>query len=793
MSVASFATSSQPNIVVILADDLGYETIGAYGGQSYATPRLDALAASGIRFRHAHAQPLCTPTRVQMMTGKYNVRNYDVFGILAPGQMTFGNLFRDAGYKTFVAGKWQLEGGYDAPINFGFDEYFLWQLTRRPQRYNAPGFEALIPADGLNKTQVDYPAGSYGPDLVTGKILNFIERNQASPFLVYYPMLLTHAPFTPSPDHTNYNPTLTDELDDPVYFGSMVEYMDKTIGRIVDKLDQLGLRENTLIVFIGDNGTDTSVTSTQNGNPVTGGKGKTTDAGTRVPLIVNWPNTIPINQVSEALVDSSDIFPTVCQAAGVAIPSGLDGRSFFPQLLGQTGTPRDWSYCWYKPQNGTEADVKEFAHTTRFKLYATGKFYDVANDVLEQSEINTNSLNAEAQAAFTLLKNTLNSFNDARVERTLPPTPNPAVWSSLPSPKGVAKIGMTAANGVDANGPVQYQFRNVTLSRDSAWQLSPGYTDSGLDDATTYSYQVRMQDLVGNATGWSAAQSTTTPTSPNPRIVIIDQAETDGNSGGQNLGQSFTSTAPQEGWFLETITFYAVTNSGGGDSAYLTLYDGFTNRTSRGKILSVSANAALNPRTAGVPMTWLFTNVMLKAGVTYFAAASDASGAPLSANQGIPAQRMHVNVYAGGSRLNETGITTDFDLKFSVSARQFPANYAQWSLAIPTNSPNGFGEATSPGAMVNGYKYFFGLAPMENDPSRWPRIKAGYYDFILNRNASDVFWRIRHTPNLQTPAASWQSVDASTLSLLYDPATGHVQFPLPNSDAGFFRLEIGLE
>jgi len=507
MACTGFPADPRPNIVLIMADDLGYETIAANGGQSYATPRLDALAGTGIRFRHAYAQPVCTPTRVQLMTGKYNIRNYDVFGTLPAGQITFANLLRDAGYKTFISGKWQLNGDYDTPIAFGFDEYFLWQLNRKPNRYYAPGFEVYIPADGLNKVRVNYPPGTYGPDLVTEKILQFIERNQAGPFLVYYPMMLTHNPFTPTPDHPDYDPSSTTELTDPVYFGSMVEYMDKLVGRIVDKLDELGLRDDTLLLFTGDNGTGPRVTSMFDGQPVQGGKGQTTNVGRHVPFIANWPNTVPASQVTDALIDTSDVLPTLCEAAGVPLPQGIDGRSFLPQLLGQIGTPREWSYCWYKPPGGTEADVEECAHTTRFKLYQSGQFYDLANDLSEQSPLDTNSLSAEAQSAFALLTGVLASFGDERQDRSLAPRPDPAAWSLPPSANGPGSIAMTAASGVDANGPAEYQFKNVTLSRQSAWQFAPHYVDTGLSSETPYAYQVRMRDLLGNTTAWSDERS----------------------------------------------------------------------------------------------------------------------------------------------------------------------------------------------------------------------------------------------------------------------------------------------
>ena len=131
---ASYA-ASKPNIVLIMADDMGYECVGANGSTFYKTPHLDRLAASGMRFEHAYSQPICTPSRVQIMTGRYNHRNYTRFGHLASTEITFANVLRKAGYKTCIAGKWQLRGGFEAPGKFGFDEYCLWQLTRRPCRH----------------------------------------------------------------------------------------------------------------------------------------------------------------------------------------------------------------------------------------------------------------------------------------------------------------------------------------------------------------------------------------------------------------------------------------------------------------------------------------------------------------------------------------------------------------------------------------------------------------------------------------------------------------------------------
>lgn len=179
---ALLAAEGKPNVVLILIDDFGYECVTADGGESYRTPVMDGLAATGVRFEQCHVQPLCTPTRVALMTGLVNKRNYTHFGNLDFSQTTFANLLKKGGYATCVAGKWQLQGGFEGPAHFGFDEYALWQLNRRPGRYKNPGLE-------VNGAQRDYTANEYGPDLVSDYALDFIQRHKDGPFFLYYPMI----------------------------------------------------------------------------------------------------------------------------------------------------------------------------------------------------------------------------------------------------------------------------------------------------------------------------------------------------------------------------------------------------------------------------------------------------------------------------------------------------------------------------------------------------------------------------------------------------------------------------
>ena len=401
-----FSAESRPNVVLIMADDMGFECVGSNGGETYNTPNLDRLAAEGMRFEHAHAQPICTPSRVQIMTGIYNNRNYVRFGVLDPNESTFGNLFKSAGYKTCIVGKWQLDGGWDAPGKFGFDEYCLWQLNRRPGRYSNPGLE-------VNGEQVDYRNGEYGPDIVSDYLCDFIRRNKDEQFFAWYPMILPHYPFVPTPDSADYDPTVVGEkgIGEPRYFRGMVEYVDRIIGKVTSTLDEAGLRENTIVIFTGDNGTHPSVTSILDGRPYPGGKGSTTDNGTHVPFIANWPGRIKAGTTSKALVDFSDILPTIADVVGITDHHAgwnTDGSSIWPVMNGSRQDGKPYVYCWYH-RDGVRNKAKQLVRTQQFKLYADGRFFNVGRDLLEKKPLDVSGLNERQQAAYNLLKPHLDS------------------------------------------------------------------------------------------------------------------------------------------------------------------------------------------------------------------------------------------------------------------------------------------------------------------------------------------------------------------------------------------------
>ena len=406
-----FAESSRrPNIVLIMADDMGYECVGANGSTFYKTPHLDRLAAGGMRFEHCYSQPICTPSRNQIMTGRYNSRNYVKFGLLHPKEITFGNVMKQAGYSTCVVGKWQLKGGFSGPATFGFDKYCLWQLTRRPTRYPNPGLE-------INGKPFDYTKGEYGPDLVSDYLVDFITRHRDGPFFAYYPMILPHWPFQPTPDSDDWDPDETNEWPrnkwNRKHFREMVAYADKLVGEVDKTLGNLGIRDNTLLIFTCDNGTYTGITSPFQGKQIQGGKGSTPNAGTHVPMIASWPGTISAGSVSQDLIDFSDLLPTIAAAGGGQPPTDrkIDGRSFLPQLKGQTGNPRDWVFCWYERNGKRNGNVKRFARNQTYKLYHDGRFFDIPADELEHKQLTPDQVDTTARQIRTRLKTVIDEIH----------------------------------------------------------------------------------------------------------------------------------------------------------------------------------------------------------------------------------------------------------------------------------------------------------------------------------------------------------------------------------------------
>ena len=398
LCIASAAVPDKPNIVFIMADDIGDQAIGAYGGQSYSTPRVDALASDGVRFRHGYSMPVCHPSRIAIMTGKYPFRvGNPQWGTFPKAEEAgaIGNAFKKLGYATAVAGKWQLtmlRDEPDHPHRLGFDQYSIFGWHEGP-RYYRP----MIYENGRVRPDVN---DRYGPDVYVEFIVDFIKRQKDGPFFAYYPMALAH--------------DVTDDIGSPPPLGPqghydsykvMVENMDQRVGRVIDALDEAGIREKTIVVFTADNGTPKSYYFTAQGQEMIkqpieflwdgqktqGGKGELTDAGTRVALIANWPGVLTGGQVVDDIVDFSDWLPTLVELAGGTAPVGIDGQSFAALLRGEGRAKRKYAFAEH---NGNRT-----IRTQRWKLYDDGRLFDMSLGRKEEEFVPVSSSSAAADAA----------------------------------------------------------------------------------------------------------------------------------------------------------------------------------------------------------------------------------------------------------------------------------------------------------------------------------------------------------------------------------------------------------
>ncbi len=372
-SIPAATPAERPNILLVLADDLGMECLSSYGGTSYATPNVDQLAKNGLRFTRCYSNPLCSPSRVALMTGQYNYRNYNGWGVFDPQkQRTFGHMLKDAGYTTSLSGKWQFDNFEKHPNHVrdcGFDEYCAWTWHlggKRTPRYSNPS----LWQDGKLMEGVQ---DKYGPDIHNDFVIDFIRRNQSKPFLAYYPMSLVHGPFERTPDSKNAG-----RKRGPQFYPDMVAYMDKLLGKVFGVLDELKLREKTLILFTGDNGTPRPITSKAGDKTIPGGKGTMADTGSHVPLIAHWPGVTPVGQTCDDLVNFTDFLPTFADATGATRPQDrpIDGHSFLPAIRGEKGRGRNWSLI--------ELNDKRFVMCGNYKLDHNGNLFDLSESMNEK-------------------------------------------------------------------------------------------------------------------------------------------------------------------------------------------------------------------------------------------------------------------------------------------------------------------------------------------------------------------------------------------------------------------------
>lgn len=392
------SAGKKPNIIFILADDLGIGEVGCYGADNYKTPHIDELARGGTRFTHAYTPSLCGPSRATILTGRYLFRtgatNQDSTGLMKPAVETMmPNVLKSAGYVTAAIGKWgqlPLE-----PSDFGFDYYLkfkgsgvYWNTQEKGRTYLVNGEERPL----RDK--------EYLPDVMHDHVVNFMTKHRNDPFYIYYAMSHIHGEILPTPDSTPENKD---------FYTDNVAYMDKLVGKLVEELERLKLRENTLLVFFGDNGTagGHADRATIGGRRLSGQKGSMLEGGSLEPLIVNWPGVTPAGKVSHDMIDSSDFVPTFAEVAGAGLPRNtvIDGRSFSARIHGEQGQPRDWVYLqlagqWYTREAG-------------WKLNQAGELFDMSNAPFEEKLVAADTTDPAAMAARRRLQAALDQLNPA--------------------------------------------------------------------------------------------------------------------------------------------------------------------------------------------------------------------------------------------------------------------------------------------------------------------------------------------------------------------------------------------
>jgi arylsulfatase A len=401
------AGPQRPNIVFIFGDDSGIDCYNCYGSDRFKglSPNIDALAASGTRFDRGYSTPLCGPSRCVIMTGRYGFRTGGTSNQTAGNpsfrdEPSLARILKQASYATGMAGKWRQMS--DSPGDWGFDDYitdptaagWYWEKTYTK-----------------NGQMVTHPGEIYYPDLTTDFAIDFMKRHRDEPFYFYLSQHLIHGPIFRTPGSSNPG-----AAPEKLYEDNLV-YLDRIVGRVVAALEELGLRERTLILFSADNGTApvgyrpeinvSGKTGKIGGREMNGRKGQLLEGGSRVPLIASWKGTLPAGGVRNDLIDFSDLLPTFAELAGARLPQGItfDGRSFAPQLRGQSGHPREWIFVqlgrgWY-------------ARDDAWKLNERGELFSMKDAPFVEEPISPGTTDPAAQAARKRLQAVLDTLNPA--------------------------------------------------------------------------------------------------------------------------------------------------------------------------------------------------------------------------------------------------------------------------------------------------------------------------------------------------------------------------------------------
>jgi len=406
--VALSASAAPPNMVFILADDLGYGDLGCYGQKKIQTPNLDKLAADGMRFTQVYAgSTVCAPSRCTLMTGLHTghcrIRGNATVP-LASDDVTVARVLQKGGYVTGCIGKWGLGEANTTgiPTKQGFDYYFGFLNQVHAHNYY-PDYlwrgEVKVPLKNVQEKGIASKRVEYAPDLLREEAIAFIEKNKEKTFFLYY---------TPTLPHVNNEKTRADgngnEVpDDKPYTNekwpqpekdkaAMITRLDADVGKLLSNLTELGLDKNTLIIFTSDNGPHkeggNTVEFLQSSGPLRGLKRDLTEGGIRVPAIVRWPGVVKAGTTSDQVWAFWDVFPTLCEVAGAKAPNNLDGISFLPTLTGQGKQQTHDFLYWEFHEGGTKQAVRhDDWKAIRLSPSAPLELYDLATDIGEKKNV----------------------------------------------------------------------------------------------------------------------------------------------------------------------------------------------------------------------------------------------------------------------------------------------------------------------------------------------------------------------------------------------------------------------
>ena len=393
------AAERQPNIVYILADDLGYGDLGCYGQKQIKTPNIDRIAAEGIRFTdHYSGAPVCAPARCVLLTGLHTghcpIRNNKALkhegNVPIPrAYVTLGEVMKRAGYATGAFGKWGqgFPGSEGDPVKRGFDLFFGYNCQREAHNYY-PGHLWRNTERVLLKGNQGEQKRQYSHDLIVEEALSFIRKHHDRPFFVYLPVTIPHTKFQ-VPDLGEY--AGKDWQKNHKIQAAMISRMDRDVGRIMKLLQEIDQDQNTLLIFTSDNGPHGSsgtLPQFQAAGPLRGKKGTTYEGGIRVPFVARWPGHIAPGSTSDHLSGFQDMLPTFAELAGAQAPDELDGISMVPTLLGK-GTQKQHKYLYWElgtKQGLRQGQWKVVRNHSRTQLGPI-ELYDLATDVGETTDV----------------------------------------------------------------------------------------------------------------------------------------------------------------------------------------------------------------------------------------------------------------------------------------------------------------------------------------------------------------------------------------------------------------------